>query len=309
MGKKEVWRRLVLFGAMGLLLWSETETLGLSAGRRIGVILLTQEHHFYQKLVQGIVDETQRLKYQTIILDSQFDAVRQANQVEEMIAKKVDALIIAPCDSEAVGEAILKANQAQIPVFTVDSANLSGKGKVIAHVGSDNREGGRQAGRLMAQALNGSGKVVIINHPKVTSVMDRVAGFREYLNHFPKIKIVADIPAWGQRERAMAIMEDLLLMMPDLDGVFAINDDSVLGTVKAIELAGFSGKIQVVGYDGTPEARLAVNQHKIYGEVVQYPEEISRLIIQMIARYFSKSKPPESVEVKVGIYTGLESKI
>lgn len=307
MGKRGVWRRLLLSGMVGLLLWIETP--GLSAGQRIGVILLTQEHHFYQELMQGLAHEAKKFNFQIVILDSQFDAVRQEAQVGEMIAKKVDALIIAPCDSVAIGTSLLKANQAKIPVFTVDSANLSGKGKVIAHIGSDNREGGRQAGRLMAQALNGSGKVVIINHLKITSVMDRVAGFREYLANFPKIKIVADIPAWGQRDRAMAIMEDLLLMMPDLDGVFAINDDSALGTVKAIELAGFSGKIRVVGYDGTPEARLAVDQQKIYGEVIQHPEEISQLVIQMIDRYFSGSKPPQSVKVNVGIYTSFEQEL
>ena len=128
--------------------------------------------------------------------------------------------------------------------------------------------------------------MVIINHPRVTSVMDRVAGFREYLRNYPGIEVMADIPAWGQRDRAMSIMEDLLLMMPEVKGVFAINDDSALGAAKAIEAAGKTGKIAIMGYDGTAEARKAIEEGKIYGDVIQYPREIGRLAITVMRDYF-----------------------
>ncbi len=269
----------------------------------IGVALLTREHGFYQELEEGLTTEAGKAGLKLTIAYGEFDHERQVAQIKAFVAKKIDALILAPCDSTAVGEIIGQLNQARIPVFTVDIANHSGKGRVVAHIGSDNMEGGRQAGRLMAEALGKKGKVVIINHPRVTSVMDRVAGFREYLRIFPGVTIIADIPAWGQRDRAMSIMEDLLLMMPDLKGVFAINDDSALGAAKAVEAAGRTGEIRIVGYDGTPEAKKAIDQGVIYGDVIQYPKEIGQLAIKTMVGYFHGQSVPSFIPVRVGVYT------
>ena len=110
----------------------------------------------------GLTNESKKFGFRPIIVYGEFDHTRQVEQVDDFIAKKVDALILAPCDSMAIGEAIVKANEAGIPVFTVDIANLSGKGKVIAHIASDNFEGGRQAGRLMVKPLKVKGKWLLL---------------------------------------------------------------------------------------------------------------------------------------------------
>ncbi|MGE5549227.1 MAG: ABC transporter substrate binding protein [Bacteroidota bacterium] len=271
--------------------------------RTIGVALLTHEHRFYQELEEGLAGEARKAGLKLAVAYGEFDHARQVAQIKAFIDRKVDALVLAPCDSTAVGEAIVKANTAKIPVFTVDIANHSGKGKVVAHIGSDNAEGGRQAGRLMVQALAGKGKIVIINHPRVSSVIDRVAAFKEYVRTYPGIQVIADIPAWGQRDRAMSIMEDLLLMLPDVKGVFAINDDSALGAAKAIEAAGRTGEIKIVGYDGTPEARKAIDAGIIYGDVIQYPQEIGRLAVKAMAAHFRGEHVASLIPVRIGIYT------
>lgn len=274
-----------------------------AAPRFIGVSLLTREHDFFRRLESGLLAESTRRGLRVDVEYAEFDHDRQVSQVRAFIARKADAIVLAPCDSTAIGDAILAANKAGIPVFTVDIANASGKGRVVAHIASDNLSGGRQAGVLMAKALKGTGKVVIINHPKVTSVMDRVAGFREYLTKYPGIDIVAEIPAWGQRDRAMAIMEDLLLMMPDLKGVFAINDDSALGAARAVVAAGRTGEIVIVGYDATPEARKAIDSGQIFGDVVQNPAEIGRLAAAAIDDHFRGRVVRPFIAVPVGVYT------
>ena len=274
-----------------------------ATNHRIGVSLLTQEHQFYKDLEVGLQEQAVKYGDKLMISYGEFDHRAQVGQIEEFVAKKVDALLIAPCDSKAIGDVIVKANQAGIPVFTVDIANLSGKGKVIAHIASDNLEGGRQAGRLMVKALKGKGKVVIINHPNITSVMERVASFKECLHAYPGMQIIADIPAWGQRNRAMAIMEDLLLMMPELNGVFAINDDSALGALRAIEAAGMADEVVIVGYDATPESRIAIENGKIYGDVIQYPREIGRLAMKTVQDHLEGRPVKSYIPVKVGIYT------
>ena len=294
------WRGMIIFLVSAAVL---AASHGLSAGLRIGVSLLTQEHQFYRDLQAGLQDQAKKSDYKLMINYGEYDYQKQAGQVDDFIKQKVDALLIAACDSKKIGESIVKANEAGIPVFTVDIAN-TGKGKVVSHIASDNTDGGRQAGRLMAMALKNKGKVVIINHPNITSVIERVNAFKEYLRSYPGIQIIADIPAWGQRDRAQAIMEDLLLMMPELNGVFAINDDSALGALRAVEAAGMVGKIVIVGYDATPEGRRAIENGKIYGDVIQYPDEIGHLAIQTIQDYLEGRKVPSVIPVKVGTFTG-----
>ncbi len=297
-------RWLSLVAAAVLVVMAMGVQHAFAANKVIGVTLLTREHQFYRDLEDGLRSEAAKHGFELQVVAGEFDFGKQAAQIDDFISKKVDALIIAPCDSLAVGSSIAEANKAGIPVFTVDIMNLSPQGKVVSAVQSDNVEGGRQAGRLMAQALKGKGgKVVIINHPGVTSVLDRVQGFREVLAQYPDIRIIADVPAWGQRDKAMAAMEDILLKVPDVAGVFGINDDSALGAVAAIESAGKLGKIVVVGYDATPEAKDAIKAGKIYGDAIQYPTLIGVKAIQAIADYFAGKAVPARIDVEVGTWT------
>ncbi|MBI1796595.1 MAG: substrate-binding domain-containing protein [Candidatus Eisenbacteria bacterium] len=274
-----------------------------AAGKRIGVTLLTEQHGFYQALRAGLEQSAREKGYQLFVTSGEFDATRQANQVDEFIAQKVDAIVLCPCDSRAVGASIAQANQAGIPVFTADIANASGMGKVIAHIASDNREGGRRAGDLMARALGGKGTVAIITHPEVTSVQDRVAGFKEAIAKHPAIRIVVELSAEGKRDRAVKVMEDILQSHADLDGVFGINDDSALGALAAIEAAGKSGRIKIVGYDANPEAQAKIRSGAIYGDVTQDPARIGQLTIEAIAKHFAGAPVDSLVPVPVGEFT------
>jgi ribose transport system substrate-binding protein len=272
-------------------------------GKVIGVTLLTKQHIFYQDLEKGLLSEAKKNGYTVTVLAAEFDPAKQANQVEDFIAKKVDAIVISPCDSSGIGSAIAEANKANIPVFTADIANLSKEGQVVAHIASDNVEGGRQAGQLLAKALDGAGSIAIINHPNVTSVLDRVKGLKEALEKYPNIKIVADVPAYGRRADAMKVAEDILQTHPDLKGIFGINDDSALGALAAVTAAGKKGKIAIVGYDATPEAKKEIADGGIYGDAIQYPDKIGMLTVQAIAAHFAGKPAQKYIPVEVGSWT------
>jgi ribose transport system substrate-binding protein len=274
---------------------------GHAESKVIGVSLLTRDHKFYRDLETGLRNEAARKGYRLIVNAGEFDIEKQINQINDFITRKVDAIILAPCNSRAIGGAIAMINRSGIPLFPVDIASSSSQGKVVSHIASDNKEGGRRAAQMIAQALNGRGKVTIISHPEITSVFDRVVGFREAMVKYPKIKIIADVPAWGQRDRAMAIMEEILLKVPDVDAVFGINDDSALGALKACESAG--KKIVIVGYDATPEARKAIFDGRLYGDVVQYPKKMGTIAMQTIHNYFKGNDISSEVLVQVGVYT------
>jgi ribose transport system substrate-binding protein len=124
----------------------------------------------------------------------------------------------------------------------------------------------------------------------------------------PSVKIVADVDGGGERAKASADMEDILQAHKDLKGVFGINDDSALGAARAIDAAGLNGKIVVVGYDATPEARAAIKSGSMYGDAIQHPDQIGSKTIDAIAGYFSGKAPPARVFVAVGTFTKDDAK-
>ncbi|MCA9294035.1 MAG: substrate-binding domain-containing protein [Phycisphaerales bacterium] len=270
---------------------------------RIGVSLLTMQHQFYQELRAGLEAEAKKHDYQLLVVSAEFDAARQADQINEFLAQDVNAIVLCPADSRSVGASVLAANEAHVPIVTADIASASPLGKVAAHIASDNVAGGREAGRLMVEAIGGSGKVAILSHPEVSSVTDRVKGFREELASHPEIEIVAELAAEGRRDRAVSVMEDVLQRHPELAGVFGINDDSALGALAAVEASGRAGKVAIVGYDATPEARQHIAAGDIFGDVIQYPTRIGELTISTLHDLLNGEDVPAIVPVEVGRYT------
>jgi ribose transport system substrate-binding protein len=275
------------------------------ATKTIGVSIQDLQAQFYVAMEQGMKNEASKYGYNLIFTDANRDQVRQTSQVEDFIARHVDAIVLTPVDSKAVGTAIAEANQANIPVFTADIASTSNVGKVISHVASDNVQGGRVAADLLGAALHGHGTVAIIDQPEVTSVQDRVRGFREELAaKYPGITIVADQSAGGDRAQAATVMDNLLQSYPNLSGVFGINDDSALGALGALQTSGKLTQVKIVGYDATPEARQKIDAGQMVGDPEQHPDQIGKLVIDQIHAYFNGQTPPKYIPVKVGAYTG-----
>mgnify|MGYP000506411643 FL=1 len=281
-----------------------------SGGKTIGVSIQNREAQFYQDMEAGMKSEAAKFGYTVLVVDASRDNSKQQSQVEDFISQKVAAIVLTPYDSQAIGSAIVEANKANVPVFTADIANGSAQGKVVAHIASDNVQGGAQAGKLMCAALGKSGgSVAIIDEPEVTSVQDRVKGFKAALaSGCPNVKIVADIDGGGERAKASSSMDDILQAHKDLKGVFGINDDSALGAAKAIDAAGLKGKIAVVGYDATPEARTAIAGGSMYGDAIQHPDQIGSKTIDAIHDSFSGKVPAAKIAVPVGQFAKADAK-
>jgi ribose transport system substrate-binding protein len=281
--------------------------VGITCGKReetqqtkvIGVALLTRGHMFYRDLEEGLLEEAQKQRYELIITSAEFDLGKQIAQVEDFISRKVDAIIICPVDSKGIGTAVKAANAAGIPVFTADIA--AQEGEVVSHIASDNVAGGRLAGEFLAKALGGKGEIAIINHPAVTSVLDRVQGFKEAIAKYPEIKIVADVSGQGVRDRSLQVTTDVLQAHPTLKGIFGINDDSALGALDAVQQYKKEGII-IVGYDATPPALDAIRKGtSLKADVIQYPKVIGTTTIQKIRDHFAGVPVPPIVPVEVGI--------
>lgn len=299
----------LLLAGVGLSACSSSQHQNHITAPVIGVSIQNREAQFYQDMEAGMKSEAEKFGYTVHVVDASRDNAKQQSQVEDFISQKVAAIVLTPYDSQAIGSAIVEANQAKIPVFTADIANGSKRGKVIAHIASDNMQGGGQAAKLICTAADGaSGQIAIIDEPEVTSVQDRVRGFKKALAQTcPKVTIVADVDGGGERAKSSSATEDVLQSHPKLTAIFGINDDSALGAATAVRAANLTGKITVVGYDADAEARKAIAEGSMYGDAIQHPELIGVETIDAIHSYLSEKPVPAVIAVPVGTFTHVDA--
>jgi len=270
----------------------------------IGVSLLTRDDEFYKSLEQGLKDEAARQKvdHGLTIVSADKDLNKQINQVQNFIAQKVDAIVLCPVDSLGIATAVIAANQANIPVFTADIAAKGGK--IVAHIASDNVEGGRQDGEFLGKLLKGKGNVAILDLRTVTSVQDRVKGFRDALRAYPGIKIVADEDVDGaKRENAVPKATNVLTAHQDINAIFGINDPVALGTLSALQQLNRTD-VAVIGFDAVPEAqsRIAAGS-QLKADAIQWPHVIGGATIDAVVKSLNGEPVPAIIPISTGIVT------
>jgi ribose transport system substrate-binding protein len=275
----------------------------------IGVSVLTLTNPFFKVIADAITEEAGKHGYDVIVTSGEFDVARQQNQVKDFLVRRVAAIVLCPCDSRSIGPAIGEANAAGIPVFTADIACLAPGVKVVSHVATDNLGGGRQAAQAMSEALGeAGGQVVILDFKQAESCLQRVKGFKEVVearnrdHPAGKIEIVAELPGDGKKDQGYKCAEDALQAHPELAGIFAINDPSALGARAALEKAGKADRVKIIGFDGQPEGLHAIDQGMIYADPVQAPDQIGRMTVATILRYFAGEDVAPSQLIPTTLY-------
>jgi ribose transport system substrate-binding protein len=275
----------------------------------IGVSLLTLTNPFFKTIGDSITRVAAKEGYSVVVVSGDFDVAKQQNQIKDFIVKRVAAIVLSPCDSKSIGPAIQEANDAGIPVFTCDIKSLAANAKVVTHVATDNYQGGKMAGQAMIEALgSGGGKIAILDAKEIESCLLRVKGFKEVIASHnttkpnAPIQIVAELPSYGQKERGYKSAEDCLQAHGDLAGIFAVNDPAALGACAAIEKAGKSDQIKVVGFDGQSDGRQAIKDGKIYADPVQFPDRIGTKTMQTILAYFEGDRVPHEILIPTALY-------
>jgi ribose transport system substrate-binding protein len=175
----------------------------------------------------------------------------QLSQVDDAVAAKPDAVVFIPVDVKALVPAIEKLNAAGIPVVNIVDRIASDK--LVAFVGADDYNIGRETARHLLKAIGGNGNVVILEGQEGTlTSAARLQGFNDALKEFPAVKLLTSQSANYQRRLAVEVMEKLLGAFPQIDGVIAANDPMAIGAADA--LAKNQRKALVVGINGSKEA-------------------------------------------------------
>lgn len=155
----------------------------LPSKKTIGVSLLTLDNPFFKVIGDHITSEGKKHGFESLIVSADKDSAKQSNQVKDFIVKKMDAIVLSPCDSKAIIPVIQEANEAGIPVFTVDIPCNEPGVKIVTQVATDNYSGGKEAGYAMIEALGGGGgKIAVLHFKQAESCILRVKGFREVID-------------------------------------------------------------------------------------------------------------------------------
>ncbi|WP_174822373.1 ribose ABC transporter substrate-binding protein RbsB [Pantoea sp. CCBC3-3-1] len=262
--------------ALAVLL-SATVSANALAKETIALVVSTLNNPFFVSLKEGAQKEADKLGYNLVVLDSQNNPAKELANVQDLSVRGTKLLLINPTDSDAVGNAVKMANQANIPVITLD--RVAAQGKVVSHVASDNRLGGKMAGDYIAKRLGDNAKIIELAGIAGTSAArERGEGFKTAADAH-KFVVLASQPADFDRTKGLNVMQNLLTAHPDVQAVFAQNDEMALGAMRALQTAGKSDVV-VVGFDGTADGVKAVQGGKLAATVAQQPEQIGVIGVQ-----------------------------
>ena len=269
----------------------------------LGLSLSTLNNPFFVTLQEGAQQAADELGVELIVVDAQDDPAKEATNLEDLIQRGVDALLINPTDADAVVPSVQKANEAGIPVLTADRS-ASG-GEIVSHIASDNVAGGRMAAEFLCNALGGKGKVVELEGiPGTSAARDRGKGFNEYMQeNCPDIEIVARQTANFNRAEGLSVFENILQAQPEIDGVFAHNDEMILGAIQAAQAAGRADEIIFVGFDAIDDAVQAVKEGTLAATIAQQPAEMGRLGVETAVKYLKGEEVPEFIPVPLQLVT------
>jgi ribose transport system substrate-binding protein len=274
----------------------------------IGVTLLALQNPFFKVIGDSITAEAAKQGYDTIVLSADNDVARQSNQVKDFIVKKVNAIVLSPCESRSIVPVVQEANAAGIPVLTVDIPCNEPGVKLLTQVATDNYGGGKEAATAMIEALGAQGgKVAILHFKQAESCRLRVKGFREVIDAHNasaagKIEMVTELESGGAKDVGYKAAEDALQATPDLRGIFAINDPAALGARAALEKAGKQDAVVIVGFDGQPEGKQAIKEGKVYADPIQFPEKMGIEIVGAIIKHSKGEDVPKEMLIPTSLY-------
>jgi len=249
----------------------------------VGLVMKSLANEFFKSMEEGARKFAEADGTFTLVpvgMNSETDIDTQISAVENFVTQKVDLICVAPADSVGLVAPVKKALGAGITVVNfdvkLDDKALAKAGlKDLVFVGPDNREGAYLAGQVLAKKLGHGAKVFIIEgNPGADNAKMRKAGFDKAAKEGGLHVLVSRTAHW-ETEEANTLVTNLLTTHPDVQGIMAANDSMALGVVKALDAAGKSGKVLVVGFDNIPAVQKLVKDGKVLATIDQFGPEMA----------------------------------
>ena len=241
-----------------------------------------------------------------IYTNANSQASKQISDIRDMIAQDVDAIVVAPLLEEGLDPALNAAKQAKVPVFLIDRETAGTPCEdYITFMGSNFLEQGKRAADIMANLTNEKAKVAVLEGtPGASVTIDRTEGFEQQLKKYPDMEIVASQTGEFLRTKGQTVMEQLIQSNPEIDAVYAENDEMALGAIQALKDAGKDpGKdVKVVSIDGTRQAVQAIITGDI-NAVIETNPRFGPLAFDTIEKFLAGKPIPQKIIVQDDVYT------
>ncbi len=255
---------------------------------------------------ESIRSEAKERGVKLIYTNAQSQASKQLSDIRDMIAQDVDALIVAPLLEEGLDPALNAAKEAKVPVFLIDRETAGTPCEdYITFMGSNFLQQGKEAAEIMAGLTNEKAKVAVLEGtPGASVTIDRTEGFEQGLKKYPNMEIVASQTGEFLRTKGQTVMEQLIQANPDINAVYAENDEMALGAIQALKDAGKDpGKdVKVVSIDGTRQAVQAITTGDI-NAVIETNPRFGPLAFDTIEKFLAGKPIPQKIIVQDDIYT------
>lgn len=265
---------------------------------KVGVSISTLNNPFFVALKDGIEKEAKAKGMKVSVVDAQDDTAKQISGIEDLILQNVDILLVNPTDSAAISSAVQSANEAGIPVITIDRS--SEEGDIETFIASDNVAGGETAAEYLVKQLGEKAKVVELEGVSgASATRERGKGFHNIADK--QLDVLTSQTAEFDRTKGLNVMENILQGKKDIQAVFAHNDEMALGAVEAIKAAGKD--VIVVGFDGNEDALKAVENGELQATVAQQPVLIGEEAVHAAEKVLKGEKVDSTISVPLKLVT------
>ena len=296
-------KKIFSVGLMLMMLMTSFIGCGRDNKPKIGMVLSTLNNPFFVNMKDGAEKEAEKLGYDLVVLDSQNDPAKERANVEDLVQLGVIALLINPTDSDAVVKTVEVANKSNIPVITLD--RQANGGKITSHIASDNIKGGEMAAEYVLDKFKdekGPINVVEIQGiPGASATRDRGEGFHNIMDKNDKFNFISIQAADFDRQKGLQVMENIIQANPNIQVVFAHNDEMALGAVKAIKASGINAL--VIGFDGNDDAKDSIDANEMTATIAQQPDLIGALGVELANKIYSGESIKDKIAADLKVYT------
>jgi ribose transport system substrate-binding protein len=290
---------------------SNESASALPAKPRVALIMKSLANEFFLTMERGAIAHQQAHSGDYDLLANgikdELDVSRQIDLVEQMIAQRVDAIVIAPADSKALVPVCNKAQRAGIVVVNIDNKFdtevLAASGTKFPFVGPDNRKGAKAVGDYLAQKIKPGDKIVIVEGaPNAFNSVQRKLGFEDAVKA-AGLHIVSSQSGYWETERANQVVAALLAEHPDLKAVLCANDSMALGAVAALRSAGKLNDVLVAGFDNIAAMQQLLREGKVLATADQHGDRIAVFGIEYALEILKSKSAPADRETPVDLIT------
>jgi ribose transport system substrate-binding protein len=290
---------------------SKPENAASPSKPKIALIMKSLANEFFSTMADGAKKHqaANAGTYDLVIngIKNETDLAEQVNLVEQMVAQQVNAIVIAPADSKALVTALKRAKDAGILVVNIDNkldADVLKQANVtVPFVGPDNRAGARKVAEVLAKQLKAGDAVAIIEGiPTAYNGQQRRLGFEDTMKAAGMNIVTVQSGNW-EMDKANNVASSILSEHTNLKAILCANDNMALGAVAAIQAAGKSGQVLVVGFDNIGAVKPMLSDGRVIATADQHADQLAVFGIEAALKILKGEAPPGDQTTAVDLVT------